>query len=52
MKQLLGGWRPESWSFVCQDGRAEFPMGSDARGDASARRAQRIIWRRAGPAAR
>jgi hypothetical protein len=30
--ELLGGWRLESWSFVYEDGREEFPMGPDARG--------------------
>ena len=32
-KDLLGGWRLESWSFVYDDGRPpEYPLGSDARG--------------------
>jgi len=32
MKELLGGWRLERWSFVYDDGREEFPMGPDALG--------------------
>lgn len=33
MKELLGAWRLESWSFLYEDGRPpEFPMGSDAKG--------------------
>ena len=32
-KNLLGGWRLESWSFVYDDGRPEeFPLGRDAQG--------------------
>jgi hypothetical protein len=29
---LLGGWQLESWSFVYDDGRVEYPMGPDAKG--------------------
>ena len=33
MKELLGGWRLESWSYIYDDGRPhEFPMGWDALG--------------------
>ncbi|MBN9085325.1 MAG: lipocalin-like domain-containing protein [Reyranella sp.] len=33
MRELLGGWRLESWSFVYEDGRPpEYPMGPDAKG--------------------
>lgn len=32
MSGLLGAWQLERWSFVYDDGREEFPMGSDARG--------------------
>ena len=32
MTELLGAWRLESWSFVYEDGRVEYPMGPDARG--------------------
>lgn len=32
-KDLLGGWRLQSWSFVYGDGRPEeFPLGRDAQG--------------------
>lgn len=32
-KNLLGGWRLESWSFVYDDGRPEeFPLGRNADG--------------------
>ena len=32
-KNLLGGWRLESWSFVYDDGRPEeFPLGRNAEG--------------------
>ena len=32
-KDLLGGWRLESWSFVYDDGRPEeFPLGREAQG--------------------
>ena len=32
-KDILGAWRLESWSFVCDDGRpVEYPLGPDAKG--------------------
>jgi hypothetical protein len=32
MSVLLGAWRLERWSFVCEDSREEFPTGPDALG--------------------
>ena len=32
MTGLLGGWQLESWSFIYDDGRVEYPMGPDAKG--------------------